>query len=57
MIDKHEPVTLLEIQIYGESTGKVNWLAENMRPDICTTALNMSKCNKNATIGDLKDTK
>ena len=35
-------------------TGKVAWIAENVRPDLCFTALSMSKKTNCATIADLK---
>ena len=34
-------------------TGKISWLAENCRPDLSFYALDMSKKNNNATLGDL----
>ena len=36
-------------------TGKVAWLANSTQPDLCFTALQMSKKNKEATISDLRD--
>ena len=36
-------------------TGKIAWLANSTRPDLCYQALNMSKKNQGATISDLKD--
>ena len=51
---KEEPLTKTELKIFRKYTGKMNWLAENTRPDLSIWALNMSKRNKKATIGDLK---
>ena len=35
-------------------TGKVNWFAENCRPDLCYSGLKLSTKGKDATIADLK---
>ena len=51
---KEEPLTKTELKVYRKYTGKLNWLAENTRPDLAIWALNMSKKNVKATIGDLK---
>ena len=51
---KEEPLTKTELKVYRKYTGKLNWLAENTRPDLSIWALNMSKKNTKATIGDLK---
>ena len=48
MLDKNEMKQLRKI------TGKVNWLAENCRPDLCYSGLKLSTRSKNATIADLK---
>ena len=47
-------MTKTELKLYRKYTGKVNWLAENTRPDLSVWALNMSKRNTKANIGDLK---
>ena len=39
---------------YRKFVGKLNWLAENTRPDLAVWALTMAKKNSCATIGDLK---
>ena len=36
-------------------TGKIAWLANSTRPDLCYQALQMSKKNQGATISDLRD--
>ena len=36
-------------------TGKIAWLANSTRPDLCFQALQMSKKNQEATISDLRD--
>ena len=51
---KTEPLTLMEMKLYRKFTGKVSWLAENCRPDLCYYALEMSKRNAKATLGDLR---
>ena len=38
-------------------TGKIAWLANSTRPDLCYLALQMSKKNQGATISDLRDVK
>ena len=50
-----EPLTKTEFKVYRKFTGKVSWLAANTRPDLAITALEMSKKNSSATIGDLKN--
>ena len=42
---KEEPLTKTELKIFRKYTGKMNWLAENTRPDLSIWALNMSKRN------------
>ena len=42
------------MKLFRKYVGKLNWLAENTRPDLSVWALNLSKSNANATIGDLK---
>ena len=53
-VKKEEPLTKTELKLYRKYTGKVNWLAENTQPDLSVWALNMSKRNTKANIGDLK---
>ena len=36
-------------------TGKIAWLANSTRPDLCYQALHISKKNQGATISDLRD--
>ena len=50
-----EPLTRTEFKVYRKFTGKISWLAANTRPDLAITALEMSKKNSSATIGDLKN--
>ena len=47
-------LTKTEMKLYRKYVGKVSWLAENTRPDLAIWALNLSKNNSKATIGDLK---
>ena len=42
------------MKLYRKYVGKLSWLAENTRPDLAIWALNLSKNNSKATIGDLK---
>ena len=49
------PLTEKELKQFRGYTGKVSWLAENVRPDLSYTALNMAKKSKEATIADLKN--
>ena len=53
--DRNELLTKLEMKEYCKITGKIAWLANSTRPDLCFTALQMSKKNKEATISDLRD--
>ena len=48
-----EELTGLEMKEYRKITGKISWLANSTRPDLCYTSLAMSKNNKGATIGNL----
>ena len=48
------PLTKFEMKLFRKYVGKLNWLAENTRPDLSVWALNPSKSNANATVGDLK---
>ena len=43
--DRKEPLTKLEMKLYRKMTGKIAWLANSTRPDLCYQALQMS--NKN----------
>ena len=51
--DRDEELTGLEMKEYRKVTGKVSWLANSTRPDLCYTALAMSKNNKGTTIANL----
>ena len=53
--DRDEELTGLEMKEYRKITGKISWLANSTRPDLCYTSLAMSKNNKGATIGNLRD--
>ena len=53
--DRNDPLTKLEMKLYQNMTGKIAWLANSMRPDLCYQALQMSKKNQGATISDLRD--
>ena len=45
---------MLETKVYRKYTGKLMWLAENCRPDLAYTALDMSKKASKAKVKDLK---
>ena len=49
-----ESLTKTEYKVFRKYAGKIQWLAENVRPDLAIVGLNMSMKNKDATIGDLK---
>ena len=49
-----EPLTKTEYRVFRKYAGKIQWLAENVRPDLAIIGLNMSMKSKGATIGDLK---
>ena len=51
---KEEPLTKSELKLFRKYVGKINWLAENTRPDLAIWALNLSKIGSKATIGDMK---
>ena len=51
---RDDELTKLEMKLYRKMTGKVAWIAENVRPDLCFTALSMSKKSNCATIADLR---
>ena len=51
---KTEPLDKIEMKQLRKVTGKVNWLAENCRPDLCYSGLKLSTRGKDATIADLK---
>ena len=40
--------------MYRKYVGKCQWLAENCRPDLAFTALQLSRKSSGATLGDLK---
>ena len=48
-------MTKIEMKLYRKMTGKLAWLANSTRPDLCYLALQMSKKNNRATITDLRD--
>ena len=52
---RNQPLTKEEIKFYRKMTGKIAWLANSTRPDLCYQALQMSKKNQGATISDLRD--
>ena len=41
--DRNESLTKLEMKLYQKMTGKIDWLANYTRPDLCYQALQMSK--------------
>ena len=50
----NEPLTKTEYKVFRKYAGKIQWLAENVRPDLAFVGLNMSMKNNDATTGDLK---
>ena len=42
------------MKLYRKMTGKIAWLANSTRPDLCYLAMMMSKKNQGATIVDLR---
>ena len=50
---KSEPLMPIELKLFRKMTGKISWLAENCRPDLCFAALDMAKKGAKATLGDL----
>ena len=53
-VKKDTSLTKTEMKLFRKYVGKMNWLAENTRPDLAIWSLNLSKQNAKATIGDLK---
>ena len=53
--DRNTVLNKEEMKVYCKYTGKIAWLANSTRPDLCYQALKMSKNNKEATISDLRD--
>ena len=51
---KKESLDKLEMKQYWKIVGKIMWLAENVRPDLCYGALQLSLKIKEATIRDMK---
>ena len=51
---KDDKLLSSELKLFRGYTGKIGWLAENVRPDLCFTSLVMSKKGSNATLADLK---
>ena len=43
------------MKLYRKYTGKITWLANSTRPDLCYLAMKMSKKNQGATMADLQD--
>ena len=43
------------MKLYRNITGKIAWLANSTRPDLCYQAVTLSKKNQGATISDLRD--
>ena len=52
--ERTENLTKLELKEYRKYTGKISWLAQGSRPDLCYSALQLAKRNNSATIGDLR---
>ena len=44
--DRNEPLNKEEMKLYRKMTGKIAWLANSTRPDLCYQALQMSKKNQ-----------
>ena len=49
-----DPLMPAELKLYRGYTGKISWLADNVRPDLSYTALEMAKKGTNATMADLR---
>ena len=52
----NESLNKEEMKLYRKITGKLAWLTNSTRTDLCYQAFQMSKKNKEATISDLRDT-
>lgn len=50
----NESLTKYEMKLFRKYTGKLQWLSDNVRPDLAIIGLKMSTLNKSATLGDLK---
>ena len=50
----NDPLTKTEYKVFRKYAGKIQWSAENVRPDLVFVGLNMSMKNNDATMGDLK---
>ena len=44
--DRNEEFSKLEMKLYRKMTGKIAWLANSTRPDLCYLAMQMSKKNQ-----------
>merc|ERR1712121_259317 len=53
--DRSEKLTHGELKEYRKYTGKISWLAQETRPDLSYSSLNLAKKNNNATISDLRN--
>ena len=51
----HEELTQEELNIYRKYIRMLNWLANNMRPDIAVYVMNSARSKKKATLKDLRD--
>ena len=49
-----QTLTSIEQKIYRKLTGRLSWLANNVRPDICYNVLQLSKKSHSPTMADLK---
>ena len=52
--NRDDDLTKLELKLYRKMTGKIAWIAENVRPDLSFTALSMAKKSNSATLADLR---
>ena len=50
---RNEELSKLEMKMYRKMTGKIAWLTNSIRPDICYLAMKMLKKYQGATMADL----
>merc|ERR1712089_51621 len=52
-----DPLTEVEMKVYGKYVGKLSWLASNTRLDLAIHVLNSARKQKNTVLNDLRDIK
>ena len=55
MDERDEELLKLEMQVSRKYKGKIAWLANSTRPDLCYLAMKISKKNQGVTMADLRD--